>query len=327
MFTTKHLVDDIKEIPIQWIFEYYLKLEEKLAGQHVKMHSVFNPTERTPSMCLYVDNATQMYKYKDFSTDKGGSAYDLVCHIYDITFREAVIKILDDYNAYVLSNGGAPIDTFKVRSRYKVTDYTTRGWNINDTNYWTKFKIGSTLLEKFNVKPLASYVLSKESEGKHIKIEGEFLYGYFSSKGDLYKVYQPLTKSHKFIKVKDHIQGIDQLKYDKPYLVICSSLKDAMCLTKLKYNVEVIVPDSENTMIKPHVIQNMKEKYDKIVILFDYDEAGIASAKKYEETYGTPYAILPMEKDLADSIKAHGIQKVNEKLVPLLREALALYKK
>jgi len=99
-----------------------------------------------------------------------------------------------------------------------------------------------------------------------------------------------------------------------------------MCLTKFKYNVETIAPDSENTMIKPHIIEMLKNRFDKIITLFDYDEAGIKSAKKYEEVYGIPYAILPLEKDLSDSVKVHGIKKCNEKLVPLLREALSLYK-
>ena len=40
----------------------------------------------------------------------------------------------------------------------------------------------------------------------------------------------PCRKKHKFIKIASHLQGFDQLKYDKDYLIICSSLKDAMCL-------------------------------------------------------------------------------------------------
>ena len=326
MFTIKNLVDDFKDVPVQWIFEHYLNLDEKLTGQHIKMFSVFNPTERTPSMCLFVQDGT--YKFKDFSTDKGGSAYELVSAIYNISFSEVIRKIIDDYNTYVLSNNGAPINEFKVRSRYKVTDHTKRKWNQSDKKYWLQFKIGSRLLESFNVYPLESYLMSKEDddEVKEIIIKGDHLYGYFNQTGDLCKVYQPHTKSHKFIKVKDYTQGLDQLSYTKPYLVICSSLKDAMCLTKFNYNVEVIAPDSENTIIKPHIIENLKGRFDKIITLFDYDDAGLKSAKKYEELYGIPYVILPLEKDLSDSVRAHGIKKCNEKLVPLLREALSLYK-
>lgn len=326
MFTIKDLVDDYKEVPVPWIFEHYLNLNEKLTGQHVKMFSVFNPTERTPSMCLFVQEG--LYKFKDFSTDRGGSGIDLVAELYNISIGEAVRKIIDDYNTYVLNNNGAPINDFKVRARYKVTNHEERNWNQSDKKYWLQFKIGSRLLESFNVRALSAYVMSREedSETKEIIIRGDHLYGYFNKTGDLCKIYQPYTKSHKFIKVKDYTQGIDQLSFTKPYLVICSSLKDSMCLTKFKYNVETIAPDSENTMIKPHIIEMLKNRFDKIITLFDYDEAGIKSAKKYEEVYGIPYTILPLEKDLSDSVKVHGIKKCNEKLVPLLREALSLYK-
>ena len=81
-------------------------------------------------------------------------------------------------------------------------------------------------------------------------------------------------------KINPHLQGYDQLKYDKPYLVICSSLKDAMCLASIGYNIEVIAPDSENTMIKPHVIEYLKKKYKKVITLFDNDDAGRKTTQK-----------------------------------------------
>ena len=55
MFKTKNLVHDIKDVPATWIFEHFCKLKEKLTGQDVKMKSVFNIREKTPSMCIYID--------------------------------------------------------------------------------------------------------------------------------------------------------------------------------------------------------------------------------------------------------------------------------
>ena len=86
---------------------------------------------------------------------------------------------------------------------------------------------------------------------KTIRMEYPKLYGYFDKDGKVYKIYQPSQKKYKFIKINAHLQGFDQLEYNQPYLVICSSLKDAMCLSQFNYNLEVIAPDSENTVIKP----------------------------------------------------------------------------
>jgi hypothetical protein len=55
MFNTKNLVLEIDDIPSYWVFQYYLNLSEPLTGQDVKILSVFNPNEKTPSLCIYVD--------------------------------------------------------------------------------------------------------------------------------------------------------------------------------------------------------------------------------------------------------------------------------
>jgi DNA primase len=109
----------------------------------------------------------------------------------------------------------------------------------------------------------------------------------------------------------------------KDYLVITSSLKDVMAFNKLGFNnVECIAPDSENTIIKETSIEKLKDKYKSICVMFDNDEAGINSMKKYQERYGLSYIVLNMEKDVSDSIKKHGLQKVKEELFPLLKKAI-----
>ena len=50
MFKTKNLVHDVKDVPVSWIFEHFCKLKEKLNGHDVKIKSMFNQKERTPSM-------------------------------------------------------------------------------------------------------------------------------------------------------------------------------------------------------------------------------------------------------------------------------------
>ena len=70
MFNTKNLVLNESDIPSYWVFQYYLNLPEPLTGQDVKLTSIFNPNEKTPSFCIYVDQKINQYKFKDFSTGK-----------------------------------------------------------------------------------------------------------------------------------------------------------------------------------------------------------------------------------------------------------------
>jgi DNA primase len=116
---------------------------------------------------------------------------------------------------------------------------------------------------------------------------------------------------------------MDQLKYNSKYLLITSSLKDLMCFNKLGINnIEVIAPDSENTMIGERAMSELMRSYQKIIVLFDNDDPGIKAAERYKMKYGFNYIILPMEKDLSDSVKVHGIDKVKETLFLLLKQAL-----
>ena len=326
MISTKNLIYDLADVPREWAFEHYLNLTEKLTGQDIKMKSVFNPREKTPSMCIYIDR-NNIYRFKDFSSGNGGDSIALVQSLFNLPTRgSASYKIIEDYNQYVLNNGHNTIRSYKQHSKFKVTDYEMRHWNTLDQKYWMGYHIGSRLLSRYNVVPLEYYVMTKTDENdvvSSITIRGNYIYGYFREDGNLYKIYQPKVKDSKFIKVRDYIQGTEQLVFDKPYLIIASSLKDLMAYQKLKIsNSEVIAPDSENTMIPENIMNSISSKYHKVCVLFDNDEAGIKAAEKYKSRYGFEYVVLEMEKDLSDAIKVHGIDKVRENLLPLLKQAL-----
>lgn len=150
------------------------------------------------------------------------------------------------------------------------------------------------------------------------------MYGYFNKNDELYKIYRPYNDKHKFYKVMPYIQGIDQISEKNPFLVICSSLKDAMCLESIGYNVDVIAPDSENTIIKPYVIENLKEKYKKVITLFDNDDAGLNAVNKYKALYDINGIVSPLCKDISDAVRTHSVSELHEVLKPLLKDTLKL---
>jgi hypothetical protein len=207
MFNTKNLVHEVKDVPVPWIFEHFCKLKEKLNGHDVKIKSLFNAKERTPSMCIYYDAKKDGYRYKDFSSGKGGSAIDLVKELTQLPYHKASALVVEKYNDYVLhNNGGYDVTEFKQASKYKVSKFVFRSWNTSDQYYWTQYNIGSRLLEEYCVRPLEYYVLSKDVIDENpieLTIRGNYLYGYFKKDGTLYKIYQPKTLDKKFIKVND----------------------------------------------------------------------------------------------------------------------------
>jgi len=323
MLNTKNLVVKESDIPSYWVFQYYLNINEKLTGQDIKIKSIWNPEEKTASMCLYVDKKKRCYMFKDFSTGKYGNKINLLQELLDLNYSAAVERMIKDYNHFVKINGKVKID-FKPQSKWEINFIKDRLWNDDDAQYWLKYRIGSTMLLEYNVKPILYYNMIKEESGtiSKLKIEGKHIYGFYNKNNKVYKIYQPFKKKHRFHKIQSYIQGIDQLKYNQPYLIICSSLKDAMCLKGFGYNIEVIAPDSENTMIKPYIIENLKNKYKKIITLFDNDSAGHKAIERYKEVYKINGTSLSLSKDISDAVSQYEFNIVHKELKPLLKETL-----
>ena len=327
MISTKNLITDLEQVPREWVFEYYLNLKEKLTGQDVKMLSAFNAKDKVPSMFIYFDVASGFYKFKDFSSGYQGDCIELVKHLFNLSGRgQATNKILLDYQLFLRNNTTYTPEAAMFHDKYKVVDYEMRHWTNFDQTYWMSFKLGSGMLDRYNVVPLAFFTMSKtEQDGSitsHI-FRKSHIYGYFRNDGSLYKIYMPKNIQNKFIKVENYIQGVDQLKYDCKYLIITSSLKDLMAFNKLGIsNIEAIAPDSENTMIGEKAIGELKLKYHKIVVLFDNDEPGIKSMAAYKSKHGLDYIRLELEKDLSDAVKVHGVEHVKKVLTKLIKKRI-----
>lgn len=327
MISTKNLVSDINEIPRNWVFEYYLNLSEKLTGQDVKMNSVFETKDKIPSMFVYYDVEASCYKYKDFSSGYQGNHIDLVQKLFNYEkVGYAIVRIVNDYNDYLAYHGYKAQPEIKPHGKFKVSDFMMRHWTNLDAKYWTQFHISSKQLERYNVVPLEYYKMTKEEPdgtSKTITIRSNYLYGYFRQDGVLYKIYQPKVEQKKFIKVRDYIQGSEQLTFQTKYLVITSSLKDLLSFNSLGIgNIESVAPDSENTMLPKLKMQEYLERYEKVIVLFDNDKPGKKAMQKYYDIHGTNKVLLELEKDLSDSVKEHGVDLVRETLFPLIKNAL-----
>jgi len=332
MISTVNIISDLRDVSKQWVFEHYLNLYENLIGQNVKISSVFNSADKTPSMWVYYDDKSNQYRFKDFSTGEGGDHIELVKVLFSLNSRgDAVFKIMTDYENYLknsdLNNNSLQNKLNIVKQdRFKVTDYEIRFWNTIDFNYWKQYKISSFNLGHYEIKPLSFFNMEKKDLNGNI-IKYEFnrnkLYGYFTKNGDLYKIYMPDNTAKKFIKIKNYLQGFEQLTYSTKYLIITSSLKDLICFNNLNIqNIESIAPDSENSMINEVQMKQLLLKYSKIIVLFDNDIPGVKAAKQYKSKYNIDYIILPLEKDLSDSIKVHTEHTVKLQLFQLLKNVI-----
>ena len=95
-----------------------------------------------------------------------------------------------------------------------------------------------------------------------------------------------------------------------------------MCLKGFGYNIEVVAPESETSVIKPIYIESFKKRYKKVITLFDSDDAGHQAIERYKELYNVNGCALDIAKDISDAVKDHGFEKVHTELKPLLKKTI-----
>jgi len=75
-------------------------------------------------------------------------------------------------------------------------------------------------------------------------------------------------------------------------------------------------------MIKPHIVEYLKKKYDKVITLFDNDKAGLHAVDMYAKIYNIDGFVPTICKDISDAMVEHGFDKVHAMLKPLLKTLL-----
>jgi hypothetical protein len=331
MFSSRQYLGSLDNIPDAWIYKYYLGLTHDFTGRSVKIKSIFNPNDKTPSMFIYVDKDTNKIVFKCHSTGMFGDAHKLVQDLYNLTKEQACEKIVKDYQEFCKTGEYQDIEIIACTKRWSITDYKVRGWTNLDAKFWLQFNIGSSMLNKYEVIPLEYYEVSEvdtttgEMSNSFVN-NGDYMYGYFAN-NELYKVYNPKAKKLKFyLQKRDYIQGYNQLK-GHDTLVIASSLKDVMAIDSLGLTIDCIAPNSESTKLTSNDIHEFQMRYQHIVVCMDSDEAGINSMKFYEKEYGLPFIYLPREKDISDIIKHHGKEVALYDFYPKLQRAIEKYVK
>ncbi len=141
-----------------------------------------------------------------------------------------------------------------------------------------------------------------------------------------YKIYQPLeNKIKKWINNANYTvhQGYTQLPDSGELLIITKSLKDVMSLHDCM-GISAIGLQSESVMMKESVMEEYKNRFSKVICLFDNDEAGKKLSESFTVKYNIPHFFvpeLPKVTDFSDLVKAVGIEEaviiINNKIKEL----------
>ena len=299
------------------LFELLLGLSEKLEGQSIKINSPFTK-DKTPSFVIYfsTEGLDNYYRYKDFSGGTSGDAIDLFILLHGSKYKikdrqDAYYKILEilekngKLSKYSSETAGEIVEEKKEITRYTLSEK----WTKEKANYWRDYGITKELITEYCIKPLDHYELTI-TRGQHKDVK-QFSptksFAYLKKDGTLYKIYNTGQKIAKFVKVTDCIQGYEQLKPNKKYCIIFSSLKDALSFLGLGYtSFNVLVADSENVMLHAELILELKASHEKVFCLFDNDTVGYKGMINYRNVYQIEPIHFTVEKDFAQCRYDHG---------------------
>lgn len=279
-----------------------------------KISSPFR-VDKHPSFSIYMEN-NHVY-YKDFGGNDRGSLLDLLCKYWKCTFRQCIDKIWD------IMAGDIPPDKIKpkqmkILSRKEASELTkiqvvVRPWHDYDYAYWREYGIEPQWLKYAEVYPISHKIITKKEENSTKKLifpADKYAYAFVERKeGNLQlKVYQPYNKKgFKWCSKMDSsvISLWTKVPEKGDRIVICSSLKDALCIS-CNLHIPAIAPQGEGYSLSETACNELKRRYNKVFICFDTDLPGKQDAEKLSKATGFINIVpdLGSEKDFSDYYKS-----------------------
>ena len=325
-FSTENIVEKVtpeeifKRTTEYDIYSYYMPFKFKIGSI---MSSPFRE-DKHPSFGIFKDKRSSALLFKDQATNESGDCFKFVRMLYQLTFKQALNQVWDDIVAgkLVVSNKGKYVqDVYKYRR--KLISVKRKNLTSVDDEYWGQYCIDRDTIKKYNVSPISMFWVDDfPSTIRYSSDHPLYAYRIFNS----FKIYNPLAtvKKDKWRSncgVND-IQGWEQLPESGDLLVITKSLKDVMALSL--FNIPAVAPQGEHQLIPSKVVDEANKRFKRLVMLYDYDNAGVAGATKARDEYGIPTVYIPKHylelydtKDISDCIKEFGLAKTRTLLEEL----------
>lgn len=253
--------------------------------------------DKHPSFRIYMSEHNHI-RYIDYATMDKGTLLDLLCKYWKCTFNQALDKIcklmVKDKNVTIKPK---QIKTFtrKETNQMSKIEVKVRPWRDYDYEYWASYGITKPWLKYAEIYPISYKIITKKDSitGKNYRYifpADKYAYAYINRKeGKLsIKIYQPFnTKGFKWCSKADK-SIIDLWTKIPEYgdkVVICSSVKDALCISS-NLHIPTLSLQGEGYSMSNTAINELKRRYKKIFISFDGDNVGIEDSKKLSEITG-----------------------------------------
>lgn len=280
--------------------------------------------------CSFFRGKSGRLYFKDFATGECLAFENVVMKKFACSYHESLKIIAKDFG---LIKGRHPESKPIIKQEKFSSDKQTfiqieqKEFSKEELTWWAQYGITKSILNKYRVFSCKTVFLNGSIFSQStLKCPS---YGYYFGKKEhieQWKIYYPTKTDYRFIGniSTKTIQGYRQLPKSGKLLVITKSQKDCMCLYSM--GIPACAPQSETQFISDTILEDLKQRFEKIVLLFDLDETGIKFSKKIKKEY--PFikvTLLPRTKrckDISDYYKKYG----REETLNMIKRKLSLFK-
>lgn len=290
----------------------------------VLINSPLRAGDEHPSFFIYSPDGKKVL-YRDYATGDRGDIYTLLAKRDNLTFSELIRKIASD-DKLLKKEGKLETSAPGVKPFTKTPidiKVKTRDWKDYDLQYWESFGISLQWLKYAEVYPISHKIVYK-GDKRYVFHAAKYAYVFVERKEDnvSLKIYQPFSVDNKWLTSTDgSVVGLwTKVPKTSDRLVICSSLKDALCLWS-NTGIPSIYVQSETTGLSQTAQEVLKSRFKKIFICFDTDDAGKKDGIKLSSETGFINIVpdLGDEKDLSDAFRHYGREWFVANIKPLFR--------
>lgn len=300
-------------ITIDWILSKVTEYDiyAKYIGQF-KVGMIYNSPfrkDKNPSFGIYYGKRTKQLLFKDHGTGECGNVIKFVSLFTGKTeYNDILSDIVDKLN--ITNNTKLVSSKQYIQPTETVIGVVRQEFTDVDINYWKQFNISINTLKKFNVNSIKYYLCNGIVKGTYKRENPMYAYKVYNN----FKIYRPLAD--KYTKWRNNltdydIQGYEQLPQKGDILFITKSMKDVMCLHEMGY--PAVSPSSESTFLPKDVLEQLKTRFKRIIILFDRDVAGVKRSRKLSRETGLEAIFINKKfkaKDVSDAVKANSFEEI-----------------
>lgn len=279
-----------------------------------KVGAIYNSPfrkDKNPSFGIYYSKRTKQLLFKDHGTGECGNIVKFVSLYTGLTNYNDILK---DIVKQLNITTDTKLDSSKqyIPSSETVIGIVRQKFTPTDINYWSQFNISEKTLKKFNVNSIKYYLCNGIVKGIYKEDNPMYAYKVYNN----FKIYRPFAD--KYTKWRNNlteydIQGYAQLPSKGNTLIITKSMKDVMCLYEM--GIPAISPSSESTFIPNDILEGLKKRFKRIIILFDRDNTGVKYLRKMSLKTGLEGLLVHKKfkaKDISDAIKANSFEEIKK---------------